>query len=437
MRKAFGFAVFAIALAGAGCSRAAPATPAPGELVVDPEVSLGPISPYVYGSNYGPWTAVPMGRMDLALDSHVTSLRWPGGEWGDINDIQTYQVDSFIEFCRQLDAEPTISVRLLNGTPEQAADLVRYVNIEKGYGVRFWSIGNEPHLYRFRPTVTYDTAQLNREWRAIALAMEAVDPDIQLIGPETGPVFEGMEADRGSVDGEGRGWMEEFLRANGDLVDIVSFHYYPFPRQNRTTTIDDLRRESAEWTGMVRSLQAMIRDIVGKDLPIAVTEANSHYNAAVSGQATPDSLASAVWWADVLGRLIREDVFLVNQFALTTSTGQAGSFGLIALPGPRPIYYVYQLFHRFGSERVYADSAAADVSILAARRADGALTLMVVNLAEAERTASLRIAGMNPDQAETWRLDREHNADLLENEPFLADGALTLPPLSVTLYVFR
>ena len=28
--------------------------------------------------------------------------------------------------------------------PEQAAELVRYVNIEKKYGVEYWAIGNEP-----------------------------------------------------------------------------------------------------------------------------------------------------------------------------------------------------------------------------------------------------------------------------------------------------
>jgi len=264
-----------------------------------------------------------------------------------------------------------------------------------------------------------------------------VDSDILLVGPETGPVFPGMETDRGSVDGQGLGWMKEFLPVNGDLVDIVSFHYYPFPRGRLPATIDDLRRETAEWTGMVRDLRAMIRETTGRDLPIAVTEANSHYNASVSGSATPDSHASAVWWADVLGRLIREDVYLVNQFALTTSSGQTGGFGLLALPGPRPIYYVYQLYHRFGAERVYAESAAADVSINAGRREDGALTLMIVNLSEEERAVPVRIRGGQPAGAEIWRLDAEHNAERLETESFPADGVLALPPLSVTLYILN
>ncbi len=38
-------------------------------------------------------------------------------------------------------------MRLLDGTPEKAAELVRYTNIEKKYGVVYWSIGNEPNLF--------------------------------------------------------------------------------------------------------------------------------------------------------------------------------------------------------------------------------------------------------------------------------------------------
>ena len=116
-----------------------PPTALPNTLYVDPGRDLGPISPYVYGSNFGPWTAVPVGKMEAALNSHVTALRFPGGNWGDSNDIQTYQLDSFMNLCKQMGAIPTISVRLLDGTPEAATQLLRYANIEKDYQIRYWS----------------------------------------------------------------------------------------------------------------------------------------------------------------------------------------------------------------------------------------------------------------------------------------------------------
>ena len=83
-----------------------------------------------------------------------------------------------------VEAEPTISVRLLGGTPEKAAELVRMVNIEKGRGVKYWSIGNEPSLYiDLQDAAEWDTEHYNEQWRLFAEAMLAVDPDIELLGP--------------------------------------------------------------------------------------------------------------------------------------------------------------------------------------------------------------------------------------------------------------
>ena len=47
---------------------------------------------------------------------------------------------------------PTVSVRLFGGAPETAADLVRYANEEMGYGIEYWSIGNEPTLFEEQKT---------------------------------------------------------------------------------------------------------------------------------------------------------------------------------------------------------------------------------------------------------------------------------------------
>jgi hypothetical protein len=410
-------------------------TPIPGTLYVDPQRDLGPISPHVYGSNFGPWTAVPMGMMDYALDSHITALRFPGGEWGDANDLRPFQVDQFIAFCRQIEAVPTISVRLLGGTPEAAAQLVRYANIDQGYDVRIWSIGNEPTLYEDRPNVDYDTVRFNREWRAIAEAMKAVDPDIILLGPELHGTFTSDFASN-PKDVNGLDWMTEFLKANGDMVDVVTYHRYPFPLQRTgpNATIEQLRGDAPEWTRTVRYLRQLIRETTGGELPIGVTEAGSHYSPAVLGEATPDSLYNAIWWSDVLGRLINENVWIVNQWVFTTSTGQAGGLGLIAHGRVRPTYYVYQMYARFGTRRLYAASGIPDVSIYAARDSDGALTLMVVNLSDAEQRAPLEVRGEAPAEAGLWLLDESHSAEDLGRQPIPSDGALLLPARSVSLY---
>ena len=148
--------------------------------------------------------------------------------------------------------------------------------------------------------------------------------------------------------------------------------------------------------------------------------------------ASPDSFFNAIWYADVLGRLITEDVLMVNQWVISQrSTG----LGLINGFTIRPTLYIFQMYKHFGDELVQAASSAPDVSVYAAQRDDGALTVMVINLADTEQTATLQVAGIAPTEAEVWRLDAEHNAENLGVQPWPADGTVTLPAQSVTLFV--
>lgn len=397
-------------------------------LIVDAGQSLGPISPYVYGANYGPLSAVPLDLVDEAQASGITMLRFPGGRWGDQYNIQHYQLDTYLWLCQQMGAEPFVHVRLENGTPEAAAALVTYANIEKGYAIRYWGIGNEPNLFD-----NYTTVDHNQQWRAIAQAMRAVDPTILLIGPDTSQFTGDPAVD--PRDAAGRDWVREFLLANGDLVDIVAVHRYPFPRGNTPATVADLRQNTAEWSQILPALRALIRETTGRDdLPVAITEANSSWSANVGGEASTDSLYNALWWADVLGRLIADQAAIVNFFELQTPANR-GKFGLLTSLGVTPVYYTYQLYQRFGTELLIAASALPDVSIYAARRDDGALTVMIVNLRDEAVTAGLDLRNFVPGApAEVWRLDAEHNAARLDDLP-LGDAPLALPGRSLTLLI--
>jgi hypothetical protein len=410
-------------------------SPIPNTLYVDPGTDLGPVSPYLFGSNYGPWVALPLGMIPSAFDSGVTILRFPAGSWGDRNDIQTYHIDTFMGILNKMNAVAMINVRLENGTPHQAAELVRYVNVEKKYNVRYWAIGNEPSLYSADLKSNCDTVQFNKDWRAFAVAMKAVDPSIQLIGPEIHQFTD--QPDQNPKDSSGRDWMTEFLKANGDLVDIVSFHRYPFPQNNSSpaTSIDALHQNLYQWDRIVVYLRNLIHQTTGRDLPIAVTEFNSDYTKVAGGQASPDSYYNAIWTSDVLGRLIRNKVFMADQWMLTSEQGDADGWGLIGDTELRPSYYVYQMYRKFGNELVYASSDHPGLSIYAARRADGALSIMVINLALNEETQSLEIENESSHQAETWLFDPSH--------PITDMGATDLsapirfPPQSITLYILK
>jgi alpha-L-arabinofuranosidase len=401
-------------------------------LSVYPEIALGPISPFIYGTNYGPMHAVTLEMMPLVEEAGFSILRFPGGAWTDAVDIIPFQIDQFIAFCKQVGATPMISVRLLDGKPEKAAELVRYTNIEKKYGVVYWSIGNEANIYTQLNQADYDYTidHLNRDWRPIAEAMKAVDPNIKLLGPELSQ----WNRDLASTpkDSAGRDWMTEFLKVNGDLIDVVSVHRYPLHSPSNPITVESLRQNTHQWGEEIAYLRSLTQEILGKELPIAITEINSDPSAARLQETSPDSFYNAIWYADVLGQLMNAHVFMVNQWVISQrSTG----LGLLQGELVRPTFYVFPLYKNFGSEQVYAVSGVNDVDVFAARRADGALTLMVINLSDTQQSVPLKVNGLTLSEAEVFLLDVDHNAENLGIQAFSSDGTLELPAQSATLYV--
>jgi hypothetical protein len=193
-----------------------------------------------------------------------------------------------------------------------------------------------------------------------------------------------------------------------------------------------LRQNAKEWDRTIIHARELIHQYAGRDLPIAVTEFNSAYDKSVGGEATPDSHFNAIWLADVLGRMIKNGVFMANQWMLTSKGGQGG-LGLVGNDDVYPSYYVYQLYKMFGNELFYSSSDDPDLSIYAARRADGALTVIILNLALEEKEKAIRIEGQAQVQAETWLFDPSHKAENIGETDL--SGQIAIPAQSITLYI--
>lgn len=407
--------------------------PEPVGIVVDPSVDRGVISPYVFGSNYGPWVSLRPETLPLAEVMGVTMLRWPGGAWGDANTVTPLQVDQFVALARRLGAEPYIHVRFLDSTPEAAAELVRYANVEKGYNIRFWSIGNEPSLFEAAGD-GWNAVEFAAAWRAFAEAMKAVDPSILLLGPEIHQFNGTPNVD--PRDSAANDWLRTFLAANGDLVDVVTVHRYPFPNNAERTsaTPEALLADSEQWNGLVRRLREVVRAETGRDLPVGITEFNSHWSNAAGGKTTSDSFLSALWLGDVLARLIQERVEYANQFVL--ASGVAQGHGIFEPYRPRPPYYVYLLYKQFGSQQVAATSDDPAVTAIAAQRDDGALTMMLINRSPKAITLPLTIAGLEAAvTGEVFLFDSTHNAESVGAQSLEPGGEITLSAESITLVV--
>lgn len=400
-------------------------------LVVNADESLGTISPYIYGANFGIQSAVPVDLIPEAQNSGVHYLR-RGGGFSDERPLLNGDIDLFMATVRLVGAEPAMTVRLHESTPEASAANVEYANIKKGYNIRYWSIGNEPSLFAGLFQMEYTTAMHNIEWRAHAEAMLAVDPTIILVGPDLHQ-YPGIP-EQNLKDSNGLDWMEEFLKVNGDLVGVVSVHRYPFPRDksNPTVTIEDLRLNSREWDDhIIPNLREVIQRTTGRDIPIAITEVNSSWANNVAGEASMDSHYNAIWYGDVLGRLIRQRVTIA---AFWDFQRRHQSWGLIGGDSVRPTYYTFQMYKLFGTEALMTSSDVEDLYVYAARRDDGALTVMVVNMGLEPATAPLTLNGFTAGgDAEVWLLDPEHQATAIGTQPIGTD--VTVPAQSLTLYV--
>jgi alpha-L-arabinofuranosidase len=324
---------------------------------------------------------------------------------------------------------------MLDGDPQVAADLVRYANIKKGYGITYWSIGNESNIYTQLGQAKYDYTvdNLINDWRAIALAMKEADPTIKLMGPELSQWNDSYETT--PKDSAGRDWMTEFLKANGDLLDVVTVHRYPMHSpSNGPVTVQQLRENTRKWVAEIEYLRSLTKEILGKELPIAITEVNSDPSSAMLQEVSPDSFYNAIWYADVLGQMMNVDVFMVNQWVLSQRTT---GLGLFQGDNVRPSFYVFPLYKNFGSQQVYAASGVTDVDIFASTREDGTLTLMVINLSDTEQNVPLQVKGKKLTEAEVWLLDITHNAENLGSQAFSSDGIVTLLAQSATLYVIK
>jgi alpha-N-arabinofuranosidase len=136
--------------------------------------------------------------------------------------VDVLDFDEFIAMCREIDAEPIITVaadEYLVDYPkgctwasreeliEHAVEWVRYSNIKKGYGVRYWMIGNES----WHKQNVNSTAEIYaRDVVDFSLAMKAVDPSIYII-----------------PNGNSQEFCETVLEIAGDHIDYFCISNYP------------------------------------------------------------------------------------------------------------------------------------------------------------------------------------------------------------------
>jgi alpha-N-arabinofuranosidase len=167
----------------------------------------------------------------MAKAMHVTELRFGGNfssyyHWKDgigpadkrvtleniawgIPEYNKFGTDEFLQLCDLIGAEPQFDLNMGSGTPEEAADWVRYIR-EHYKGPVLYELGNE--LYG-RWQVGYKTVdEIAASTLAFSKAVRAVAPDARIIATGLGPMTDGK-------------WNAAQLNNPAGTFDDLSLHF--------------------------------------------------------------------------------------------------------------------------------------------------------------------------------------------------------------------
>jgi alpha-L-arabinofuranosidase len=241
----------------------------------------------IYGGIYDPQSKLSDAngfRKDVMDEIHklgVPIIRYPGGNfvsgynwldgigpkadrplvldkaWNTINTNQ-FGTDEFMAWCRLVGTQPLMGLNLGTGTPEQAAALVEYCNVDKGtrwsdlrrkngiaepYKVEHWCLGNEmdgPWQIGHMTATEYGLKAADA-----ARQMRYVDPSLKLVacgssGPGMPTYLE---------------WDREVLEQCYNYVDAVSLHRY------FGNTPEETGGESSKYLAMNLSMERQIEEV--------------------------------------------------------------------------------------------------------------------------------------------------------------------------------
>jgi len=435
-RRAWWLVIAAAALA-TGTALTAGAVPAKATAAVNVTVNagegLGTVPSTAYGLNQAVWDSQmnTQTSVNMLSQAGVEMMRYPGGSYGDIYNWQNNTApggfvaqgtnfDSFMGTVQAVGAQAILIANYGSGSPQEAADWVKYANVTKGYHDQYWEIGNEIYgngyygadwetdNHASKSPATYASNVLQ-----YASAMKAVDPTIKIGAVLTLP---GNWPDSVVASGDSMDWNQTVLSQAGSAIDFVIVHYYPSP----SSAAADLQSPE-QLPGELAQLRQEIDQYAGPNGPnigIAMTETDSNFDM--------DTQPGALYAADTYFTALENGVFTMDwwdtrngETSVSTapdgatdfgdegvfSSGQCNSGGACepAMNTAFPSYYAISMLSKVaqpGDTLIRSSSDNPLVSVHAARNANGDLSVELVNKDPSTAyTVNLNYAGWQPSSA--------------------------------------
>jgi len=348
----------------------------------------------------------------------VMALRWPGGSTSDgyhwASDASGNS--NFSNIATNLPgAQIFVTANYGTGSPGEAAAWVLSANITNHCGFKYWEIGNE--CYGSWETdshaVAHDPYTYGTNAATFIQQMKAADPTVK-IGVVVTPGDDNYVNNTSHPALNTRtgvyhyGWTPVLLatlKNEGVTPDFLIHHVYPQytaepvsinPPSPCSDSDPLLLQASSNWANDAATLRQEISDYFGSggtNIELCCTENNSDSN---GGGRQLSSLVNALYMADSMSRLMRTEFNSYLFWDLRNGAGTGGSFDP-TLYGWRttgdfgvmtgnttfnPPYYSMKLMQYFVRPGDTVLNAASDYQLLsayAARKADGALTMLVIN----------------------------------------------------------
>ncbi len=450
-------------------------------VTVDARRALGTIPATAFGLNATVWdnhlldAAVP----SVLRQAGVTVLRFPGGSSADNYHWQTNSFcnggyanpnntfDAFMGVARATGAQPLITVNYGSnaacnggGDPAEAAAWVRYANVTKGYGVKYWEIGNEVYGNGTYPG-GWETdlhprkgpAAYASNAAAFVDAMKAADPSIKVGIAVTTPGY--------WPDGQAPSWNSTTLAVVCSKIDFVDVHWYPIDNAGVDA---NLLASTGQIAGMVSTLRAEINAACGAhaaDVQILLGEMNTNSTGKqrvslvdalflADGFMTwlEDGTANASWWdlhngIDPNGNNSPSlyGTATYGDLGLLSGGGSAGGTSEPPVNTPFPPYYGLQMLTKLGTPGDTMVAAASDQALVTAhavRQANGNLALMLVNKSpDTTYDVNVALSGYSPASTATIYAYGRQSGTISTRSVSGVGNAFTqnIPPYSLTTVV--
>jgi hypothetical protein len=359
---------------------------------------------------------------------------------GSLQDV--FDFESFMAYLQSFSpaADAMITVNFGTGTPEEAAAWVHYANRVKGYGIRYWQVGNELEG-NWETGGPLNAADYVKRFVAFYDAMKAEDPTIVVLGPVSGGIGEFSNL------GDNKTFIADFIAllaavGKADHIDGIDFHWYPnweaVSDTNGLATISQLGALAANLKTWLAAANAK------PDIPVFMTEFNMGIGAA-NPPVYNNQLVAGLFTASALGEYVRNfgngGTFLWAMLAggptndWTTAT--AGDLGYLQTSNNAYIYQEHAQYWamQLMSSRwaiagdtqphklVSSTSSEAALSTYADLRPDGALTLAVINSDSAKAyNATIGLGSFVPGTAaDVWTFDAKNYVWKTDAKPYHAE----------------